>query len=74
MNNPMLTALMQMRRQGSTPEAAVQQMARMFPQFQQIAPMMQGKTPAEMDAAAKNVVRSMGFDPGDMIARMMGKK
>lgn len=72
MNNPLMQEIMRMRMQGMTPMQARQQLAQRYPQLSQAQPFMQGQTPQEIDAIAKNAAQSMGLNPMQMMAQIQG--
>nr|DAJ16147.1 MAG TPA: hypothetical protein [Siphoviridae sp. ctTlV16] len=73
MNN-MLVEVLRMRAQGMTPMAARQTLLQRFPQTQRLAAFTGARNAQELDMAAQNTARSMGFDPQTMLSnaqRMM---
>lgn len=67
MRNPMVQEIMQMKQQGMSPQAAMQQLAQKYPQFRQAVPYLQNKTPQQMDQTAQNAVQSSGVDPNELM-------
>ena len=72
MNNPILMDIMRMKAQGMTPMAARQQLIQRYPKMRNMQPFMQGQTPQELDAIARNTAQSMGLDPQQMLANIQG--
>ncbi len=70
MQNPMVREIMQLKQQGASPQAALQQLAQRHPQFRQALPYLQNKSPQQMDMTAKNAVQSSGVSPNDMMRQM----
>ncbi len=64
--NPIVQEIMRMKQQGMSPQAAFQQLAQKYPQFQQAAPFLAGKTPQQMDQTAQNALQQSGVDPNAM--------
>lgn len=63
MQNPMVQEIIRMRQQGMNPAAAFQQLSQKYPQLQQAAPFLAGKTPQQMDRTAQNALQQSGVDP-----------
>lgn len=63
MQNPMVQEIIRMKQQGMGPQQAFQQLAQKYPQFQQAAPFLSGKTPQQMDQTAQNALQQSGVDP-----------
>lgn len=69
MRSPMVQDIMRMKQRGMSPQAAMQQLAQRYPQFQQAIPYLQNKTPQQMDQTAKTAIQSSGVDPNALIAQ-----
>ena len=74
MNNPMVQEIIQMRMRGMSPMQARQQLAQRYPQLGQAAPFLQGQTPQEIDAIARNTAQSMGLNPQKILQGLMGRR
>ena len=70
----MVQEIVQMRMRGMSPLQARQQLAQRYPQLGQAAPFMQGQTPQEIDAIARNTAQSMGFNPQQILQGLMSRR
>ena len=61
--NPMVQDIIRMRQQGMDATSAFQQLSQKYPQLQQAAPFLAGKTPQQMDQTAQNALQQSGVDP-----------
>lgn len=66
MQSPMVQDIMRLRQQGVDAQTAFQQLAQKYPQFQQAAPFLGGKSPQQMDQTAQNAIQQSGVDPNVM--------
>lgn len=64
--NPMIRQIMTLRQSGATPQAAVEQLAKQYPQFRQF----QGQDPRQLDRAAKDAIRQSGMNPDAVIQQL----
>lgn len=71
MQNPMVQEIMRMKQQGMNPADAFQQLSQKYPQLQQAAPFLTGKTPQQMDQTAQNAIQQSGVDPNAMAQQFM---
>lgn len=62
--NPMMQQIMQLRRQGISPQQAMQQMAQKYPQFQQF------QNPQQINTVLNQAMQSAGVNPNDMMAAL----
>lgn len=70
MQNPIVREILQLKQQGASPQAALQQLAQRHPQFRQALPYLQNKSPQQMDMTARNAVQSSGVNPNDMMQQI----
>lgn len=70
MQNPMVREIVQLKRQGASPQETLQQLAQRHPQFRQALPYLQNKSPQQMDMTARNAVQSSGVNPNDMMQQL----
>lgn len=71
---PLISEIIMLRQMGISPQMAMQQLAKKYPYLQQALPYVQGKNPKDIDLTAKNMARSMGFDPMKVMSQFMGGK
>ena len=71
MQNPIVQDIVRMRQQGMTSADAFQQLSQKYPQLQQAAPFLAGKTPQQMDQTAQNALQQSGVDPNAMAQQFM---
>ena len=74
MSNQMVQEILQMKMRGMSPMQARQQLAQHYPQLGQAAPFMQGQTPQQIDAIARNTARSLGLNPQQILQGLMGRR
>ena len=60
--NPMFQ-MMQMMRGGANPQAVFEQFAQQNPMVQNFLPLIQGKTPQQMQTTYRNMCKERGIDP-----------
>ena len=71
MQNPIVQDIVRMRQQGMTSADAFQLLSQKYPQLQQAAPFLAGKTPQQMDQTAQNALQQSGVDPNAMAQQFM---
>lgn len=66
MSNPMVQAIVQMKQQGMTPDAALQRLSQQDARFQQL----RGQTPRQLDQMARATIQNAGVDPNAVMGRL----